>query len=266
MLTEGAKLYKGFPKQRKVRIENASRNCCEQFREAGPLTLNPSKGLKAMTVKKHTPSGAQNSTSARTKNQPAKTSKADAQRAADGLTAARIRAIFADPNTSEHVRVKLRRAVTELAEWMNPHVEETPDFLAQQFEDAAALLHDSPADILFARKAAPFYARAIALAEKHEPKAYKLARLALAAAYPDEKVRTAAAGGHWSGTNDVLDAVMDIASEIDVLFIHPDILAAALPVVIREARRYVAEGEHPGTAKLCRDALARIEKAAKGGG
>jgi hypothetical protein len=94
-----------------------------------------------------------------------------------------------------------------------------------------------------------------------------IARRAVKAAYPTDEAERMAAAGTWLA-NGVLDAVMDISIETDTLLIHPDILPSALPVIIREGRAYLRDfGEkYPGSAKAIRNALRKIEGAAKNKG
>ena len=102
--------------------------------------------------------------------------KADAQRAADELTAERIRAILSDPKTGERVTLKLTGLLNKLGSATDAPVLESPDFFAHTFAhgSAALLAGDVPRfEVKEAREAAAEIAR---LAERHEPKAFRVAR------------------------------------------------------------------------------------------
>jgi hypothetical protein len=116
---------------------------------------------------------------------------------------------------------------------MNPHVEETPDFFAQQFEDAAGMLHADAADLLFARRGAPFYDRAVKLAERHDPKDARLVRRLSA------KLRDRATIDET--VNRIGAVLCDLSNETRVGDLHPDIFDTLARVLIREARTLAAE-------------------------
>lgn len=102
--------------------------------------------------------------------------KAAAQRAADELTAERVRAILSDPNAGERVTLRLTSLVNRLGSATDASVLETPDFYAHAFECGAASLRAGTVarrEVEEAREAAEQITR---LAERHEPKAFKVAR------------------------------------------------------------------------------------------
>jgi hypothetical protein len=102
--------------------------------------------------------------------------KAAAQRAADTLTADRVRAILSDPNTGERVTLRLTSLVNRLGGATDASVLETPDFYAHAFAEGADKLRRGAVarlEVGEARGAAEQIAR---LAERHEPKAFKVAR------------------------------------------------------------------------------------------
>jgi hypothetical protein len=143
-----------------------------------------------MTVKKHTPSGAQSSTSARNHNHPARPARqkgkgrgskgkqsATRLRDADELTAERIRAILSDPNTPSRVAGKLQSLVNKLGELTDAPAPDTADFYADTFLYAAETVRGGMPNTPDERaEAAPLYADVARYAERHEPEGYRLAR------------------------------------------------------------------------------------------
>lgn len=159
-----------------------------------------------MTVKQHTPSGAQRSTSARIQSHTAKSSRskgkdaasdklttkrpakdkaaggprnlsAAEQRAADELTAERIQAILSDPKTPKGVAGKLQKLVNKLGEWATPYIDETPGFYARMFlASAEAVRAGNVIPTEDAAEAMTTFANVTLLAENREPQAYKVAR------------------------------------------------------------------------------------------
>jgi hypothetical protein len=88
----------------------------------------------------------------------------------------------------------------------------------------------------------------------------QLVRSLLARAFPTKKHReTATRGGAYRGT--IPDVAVDLANELNVTVIHPDILRAALPVIIREARETVRQKAY--RQKAATEMLRKLEEAAK---
>jgi hypothetical protein len=121
-----------------------------------------------MTVKKHTPSGAQNSTSARTKNRPADPRD-------DELTAGRIRTILSNSGVKQSVKGRVQKLVGELyeaGEWDT--LPETPEYYGLLFDQTHINNHLSRGTAEPAER--EIYDKLAAVIARHEPKAYKVAR------------------------------------------------------------------------------------------
>jgi hypothetical protein len=130
-----------------------------------------------MTVKQHTPSGAHSSTSARTTNHTVKSSRLKGKGAAsDKLTAERVRAILSDPKTGERVTLRLTSLVNRLGDATDASVLETPDFYAHAFAEGAERLRRGAVARLEAGEAREAAEQITQLAERHEPRAHKVAR------------------------------------------------------------------------------------------
>lgn len=92
------------------------------------------------------------------------------------LTAERIRAILSDPNAGERVTLRLQSLVNRLGEATDAPAPESPDFYAHAFAYGADKLRRGAVarlEVDDAREAVEQIAR---LAERHEPKALKVAR------------------------------------------------------------------------------------------
>lgn len=86
-----------------------------------------------------------------------------------------------------------------------------------------------------------------------------LAGRTLAVAFPDDTTREYARCGEGvSGT--VIDAFSDLSNELGIYPMHPEIIAVALPVVLREA----AASDSPAIARLLRRLKTAVRKAEKG--
>jgi hypothetical protein len=68
-----------------------------------------------------------------------------------------------------------------------------------------------------------------------EPELGDLAGRILLTAFPDEQARERATTGTVV-TGTVIDAVQELANDVEVWAIHPDIFAVALPVILRAAQ------------------------------
>jgi hypothetical protein len=214
-----------------------------------------------MTVKNHTPSGAQNSTSARTKKRPAESGppkgKADAQHAADRLTAERIRAILSDPGVKESVRGRVQKLVGQLYEsGMWDTLPETPEYFVLLFEQTHINDHLKRGTADPEERA--IYDRLAAIIERHEPKDARAARTLLAVAYDDKGEREMARQGMChAGT--VLDALTSLTSELSLYVSHPDILPHAARLILREAEA----SKDPAVKRLFRELRAAVKKSSK---
>lgn len=95
----------------------------------------------------------------------------------DALTAERIRAILSDPTTPEDVADKLSSMVNDFGEWTTCHIDETPDFFARAFYNAAGSVRDGNVIPEHELPEARTTLDAVTLfAERHEPEDARLAR------------------------------------------------------------------------------------------
>jgi hypothetical protein len=98
--------------------------------------------------------------------------KADRRRAADELTAERIRAILSDPATRKRVRGQLEELTYSLYAQTNAFSEATPDSCAADFFNGAAALREQPRN----GDARAVYEEIVRFAEQNEPIENKVAR------------------------------------------------------------------------------------------
>jgi hypothetical protein len=278
-----------------------------------------------MTVKKHTPSGAQSSTSARNQNHPAKSDRQKGKAKARANIERAIRAqVDADGKAAQPHAMKAYLETYDLY-LKNPEAAKVAErcveiWNAQRARDkeqgtdgcyhfmacgvdpildcsSDGLMVGSPDDALFTylfMRAAAEYKdeptpnqytdlldliksvdEGADLAELHR-KEYphedtprldtdtELSRAVLAVAYPTEKVRRKAANGVCA-KDGLLYTISEVASELNLSLIHPDILPAALPVIVREARKLAkkprSKVKFPGVQQIAREGLQAMEKA-----
>jgi hypothetical protein len=102
--------------------------------------------------------------------------KVAAQLAADELTTERVRAILSDPNTGERVTLKLTGLLNTLGGATDAGVLETPDFYAHTFAHGSAALRAGVVPRFEVKEARAAVEQIAALAERHEPQAFKVAR------------------------------------------------------------------------------------------
>lgn len=99
-------------------------------------------------------------------------------RAADELTAARVRSILAD-STNEEVKEEVARLLGEMNDWTGAGYDLTPDSSALHFISCAERMRDDAGTETLefsAGEARKAYDRLVALADEHEPIEYKAAR------------------------------------------------------------------------------------------
>jgi hypothetical protein len=92
-------------------------------------------------------------------------------RAADELTAERIRAILSDPKGPRRIKSKLEELTYQLYAETNAFSEPTPDSCAADFINGTVALCVTPDE-----DARAVYDEIVRLAERHEPEGYKVAR------------------------------------------------------------------------------------------
>jgi hypothetical protein len=102
--------------------------------------------------------------------------KVAAQRAADELTTERVRAILSDPNTGERVTLKLTGLLSTLGGATDAGVLESPDFYAHTFAHGSAALRAGDVPRFEVKEAREAVEQITRLTERHEPKAFKVAR------------------------------------------------------------------------------------------
>lgn len=113
-----------------------------------------------------------------TKGKGSKGKQSAAQlRAADEQTAGRVRAILSDQKTPSAVAGKLQSLVDKLGELFGSPAPDTPDFYAETFLYAAGVAREGmPNTSDECAEAAPVLDALTVYAERHEPKAHKVAR------------------------------------------------------------------------------------------
>lgn len=102
--------------------------------------------------------------------------KGKARERQDAETAERIKAILSDPKTRAGVKTETRRLVNELGETTTAGFEETPDWYAGAFREAAQLVRTGRFSSKFAEEVADIYANLTRLAEQREPQEHRVAR------------------------------------------------------------------------------------------
>jgi hypothetical protein len=102
--------------------------------------------------------------------------KVAAQLAADEVTTERVRAILSDPKTGERVTLKLAGLLNTLGGATDAGVLESPDFYAHTFAHGSAALRAGDVPRFEVKEARAAVEQIAALAERHEPKAFKVAR------------------------------------------------------------------------------------------
>jgi hypothetical protein len=95
---------------------------------------------------------------------------------ADELTAERIRAILSDSNTGERVTLRLRSFIDQLGAATDTPAPETPDFYVYTFAHGAESLRVGDIARGEVEEARAVVEEITRLAERHEPKAFKVAR------------------------------------------------------------------------------------------
>lgn len=178
----------------------------------------------------------------------------------DEQTAAQIRSILASAEIKERDRLRLAKLIQSLHEESgNCALEDSPELLSLAFKVGADGFHYRDKKGRASADERDTYGEIVRLADRCEPKDVRLSRLITARAFATRKEARAAAAGEIA-PGSVAEAVSDLAGELSMFVIHPEILPHALPVILREARATVREKGYQW--RHVRELLRRLEEAA----
>lgn len=206
-----------------------------------------------MTVKKHTPSGAQSSTSARTQTRPATPTRPNGKAAAfDETMDAQVRAIVESPDVEESVKTRLDHLVSRLGKMLDAStLPDIPETAIVEYEAVAGYYLGAEGGGELPAEAPDAYAKLAAFAERHEPRDARLVRYLSAILRDPTEVER----------EHVLVAVNNLSNTLGVGDLHPEIFPTVARVLIGDARAFLRDPARKGShaARVVRESLRDLE-------